>query len=206
MQQNTEKQTCKCSHLQFSHSEGDVHWHSIHTSPPLSLLQSHCLSVCCGPLFPLPREWGGGGGCVPCSRHLPIPPLACATLHLQGIKSEPPESTEKKDKKIGHNENQKHRLSLSLSLSPPPLSPSSAMNLERRERRRIKLNSNQLSAAPDDRALKCKCACVSFSLSYSLSPLPLSATFFFFLWTEGESLEALQFNRLLTCFDERCSL
>lgn len=119
-----------------------------------------------------------GRGCVPRSRHLPIPPLLSATLHLQGIKSEPPESTEKKDKKIGPNENQKHRHSLSLALSPPPFTPSSAMNLERRERRRIKLNSNQLFAAPDDRALKCKCACVSFSLSYSLSPLPLSSTFF----------------------------
>lgn len=110
------------SHLQPA--DGDMCIDARYTHLPLSLLQSHCLSACCGPLFRLPRE--GGGGCVPCSRHVPIPPLACATLHLQGIKSEPPESTEKKDKKIGPNENQKHRLSLSLSfslsLSSSPLS------------------------------------------------------------------------------------
>lgn len=61
---------------------------------------------------------------MPCSQYLPIPPLACATLHLQGIKSEPPESTEKKDKKIGPNENQKHRLFPRLSLSLPLSLPS----------------------------------------------------------------------------------
>lgn len=113
-----------------------------------------------------------GKGCVPCSRHLPIPPLACATLHLQAIKSKPPESTRKKIRKLAL---MKTRSTISFSSSSR--TPSSAMNLERRERRRIKLNSNQLSTAAL-KALKCKCACVSFSLSDSLSLLPLS-TFFY---------------------------
>lgn len=129
------------------------------------------------PLLPsslsISGRWGKRG-CMPCSHHLPIPLLACATLHLLGIKFESPERTErKKDKKIGSNENQKHPLSLSFLFPPPPpfllQVPLFAMNLERRESRRIKFNSKQPSAAPDDRALKCKCACVSFSLSSSLS-------------------------------------
>lgn len=76
-------------------------------------------------MWPTPSSISESGrGCVLCSQHLPIPPLACATLHLQGINSEPSESAEgrkKKDKKIGGNENQKHRLSPSFS---PPLPPS----------------------------------------------------------------------------------
>lgn len=81
----------------------------------------------------------------------------------------------------------KTRSTLSIP-SSSPLSPSSAVNLERRERRRIKLNSNHSSSAAL-KALKCKCACVSFSLWF---PLPSPA--FLFLWTDGESLQALQVN------------
>lgn len=94
------------SHLQ-PHSDKHVSGHLINTLP-----LSRCLPL---PAL-LPRR-----GCVPRSRHLPIPPLACATLHLQGIKSEPPESPQKKDKKIGPNENQKHPLFLLLLLLLPPL-------------------------------------------------------------------------------------
>lgn len=94
------------SHLE-PRSDKHVSGHLINTLP-----LSHC--------FPLPALLPQRG-CVPCSRHLPIPPLACATLHLQGIKSEPPESPQKKDKKIGPNENQKHPLFLLLLLLLPPL-------------------------------------------------------------------------------------
>lgn len=132
MQQNTEKQTRKRSHLQLLHSVCS-HIYNLQTETCALTLDTHIsLSLSCSLIVYLCVVvlsfvfLGRGGGCVPCSRHLPIPPLACATLHLQGIKSEPPESTEKKDKKIGPNENQKHRLSLSLSfslsLSSSPLS------------------------------------------------------------------------------------
>lgn len=97
------------THLQ-PHADRHVRGHLIHTA---SLFQPFIVYLCVVVLSFLLL----GRGCVPCSRHLPIPWLACATLHLQGIKSEPPESTKKKDKKIGPNENQKHRLSLFLSLS-----------------------------------------------------------------------------------------
>lgn len=114
---------CANAHLSylFAHTSTTQNKHLVNTVA-LSLL----LLVCFGLFLPLSvlRR-----GCVPCSQYLPIPPLACATLHLQGIKSEPPESTEKKDKKIGPNENQKHRLfprlSLSLPLSPPSHPPPS---------------------------------------------------------------------------------
>lgn len=168
------------SHLQPA--DGDMCIDARYTHLPLSLLQSHCLSACCGPLFRLPRE-GRGDACLAAGTfpflRWPVPRCICrgSSLSLQ-------KAQRKKIRKLALMKTRSTvspSRSLFLSLSPPPLSPSSAMNLERRERRRIKLNSNQLSAAPDDRALKCKCACVSFSLSYSLSPLPLSATFFFFM-------------------------
>lgn len=71
-------------------------------------------------LPPPPPPLLPGAGCVPRGRHLPFAPLVCATSHLQGIELEPPECTEKKDKKIAPNENQKHHL-LPLRLPPLPL-------------------------------------------------------------------------------------
>lgn len=113
--------------------------------------------------------------CVPCSRHLPIPPLACATLHLPGIISEPPESTEKKDKKIGPNENQKHRLFLLLLLSLPPLP------WTWKDERGGELNLIQTSSL--QRLWRLWSVSVRVwafrSLILSLSPLPRSSTFFY---------------------------
>lgn len=121
-----------------------------------------------------------GRGCVLCSRHLPIPPLACATLHLPGIISEPPESTEKKDKKIGPNENQKPRLFLLLLLSLPPLP------WTWKDERGGELNLIQTSSPQRLWRLWSVSVRVwafrSLILSLSLSPLPRSSTFFMNGW------------------------
>lgn len=161
-----------------------IYRHLINTAP-LSRCQHHWLSVCCGPpCFVFAR------GCVPRSRHLPIPPLACATLHLQGIKSEPPESTEKKDKKIGPNENQRHCLSLFLSLSLlllslPPLP------WTWKDERGGELNLIQTSS-PQRQMTGLWSVSVRVWVFHSLILSLLSSSLLLFLWTEGESLEALQ--------------
>lgn len=199
MQQNTEKQTCKRSHLQLLHSVCS-HIYNLQTETCALTLDTHIsLSLSCSLIVYLRvvvlsflfLGRGGGDACLAAGTfpflRWPVPRCICrgSSLSLQ-------KAQRKKIRKLALMKTRSTvspSRSLFLSLSPPPLSPSSAMNLERRERRRIKLNSNQLSAAPDDRALKCKCACVSFSLSYSLSPLPLSATFFFFYERRGKALK-----------------
>lgn len=191
--QNTETHA-QISHLQLLHSVFFNIYHPMQTdtectpykhSPPLcpfNLLVYLCVVVLCF-LF-------SDRGCVPRSPHLPIPPLACATLHLQGIKSEPPESTEKKDKKIVHNENQKHRLFLYLLLSLPPLP------WTWKDERGGELNLIQTSSP--QRLWRLWSVSVRVWAFCSLILSPLSRSPQFFLWTDGESLEALQFNHLLT--------
>lgn len=55
------------SHLQPA--DGDMCIDTRYTHLPLSLLQSHCLSACCGPLFPLPREGGRMRALQPAPSH-----------------------------------------------------------------------------------------------------------------------------------------
>lgn len=177
------------AHLQL-HADRHVWTSDTHS---LSLSQSHCLSVCCGPLFSFLLF---KRGCVPCSRHLPIPPLAYATLHLQGIKSEPSESTEKKDKKIGPNENQKHRLSLLLSFSLLLLLSLPLLPWTWKDERGGELNLIQTSS-PQRQMTGLWSVSVRVWVFRSLI-LSLLSRSQLFLWTERESLEALQFNHLLT--------
>jgi len=145
----------------------------------VSVFQFHCLSVYCGRF--LPPSPSVGDWCVPCSQHLPIPLLACATLHLQWIKSEPQESTEKKDKKIGPNENQKHGLSLS------PLLPWTW-----KEERGGELNLIQTSSAQSQMTGLWSVSVRVWVFRSLILPLLLLSSSF--LWTKGESLQALQVN------------
>lgn len=138
---------------------------------------------------------------MPRGEHLHISLLPCATLHLQGIKPEPPESTEKKDKKIGPNENQKHRLFRSLARSPF-LSLSHLLLLLRllpwtwKDERGGELKLIQTSSLQRQMIeLWSVSVRVWVFCSLILSLLPLSSPF---LWTKRESLEALRFNHLLT--------
>ncbi len=174
--------TSVCLHI-YNHMQTDTcAWTPDSHSPP-SLSLAISLFICV--LWSSPSSCSVfARGCVPCSRHLPIPPLACATLHLQGIKSEPPESIEKKDKKIGPNENQKHRLSLSPSLYLLLLLSLPLLPWTWKDERGGELNLIQTSSPQRQMTgLWSVSVRVWVFRSLILSLLSLSSTFF--LWTEG---------------------
>ncbi len=128
MHKNAEKRTFKCSQVHYLHQcaytftttcrQTHVHGHLIHTAPPLSLLQSHCLSVCCGPLLP-PALSSRGDACLAAGTfpflHWPVPRCICrgSSLSLQ-------KAQRKKIRKLAL---MKTRSTVSLSL---PLSISSS--------------------------------------------------------------------------------
>lgn len=96
---------------------------------------------------------------------------------------------EKKDKKIGPNENQKHRLSFSFSPPTPPRPWSPSLPWTWREEREGELNLIQTSS-PQQQMTRLWSVSVRVWVFHSLHSFSSA----FFLWTSQESLQCLQFN------------